>query len=97
MGLTGVPVLAATIALATIFELVRDTGARVHLCRRAAPPASSWRRAKAEGPPVSCDASIHQLQLIDVDIGYFDAAMRLVPPLRGSATATRSAPVWSTA
>jgi dihydroorotase len=31
---------------------------------------------------VTCDASIHQLHLIDVDIGYFDAAMRLVPPLR---------------
>ena len=31
---------------------------------------------------MTCDASIHQLHLIDVDIGYFDAAMRLVPPLR---------------
>ena len=33
LGLSGVPVLAETIALRTIFELVRDTGARVHLCR----------------------------------------------------------------
>ncbi|HEX7520742.1 MAG TPA: hypothetical protein VF441_01645, partial [Acidimicrobiia bacterium] len=33
LGLTGVPVLAETIALATIFELMRDTGAKVHLCR----------------------------------------------------------------
>ena len=31
---------------------------------------------------MTCDVSIHQLHLIDVDIGYFDAAMRLVPPLR---------------
>jgi dihydroorotase len=31
---------------------------------------------------VTCDASIHQLHLIDLDIGYFDSAMRLVPPLR---------------
>ena len=83
MGLTGVPVLAETIALATIFELVRDTGARVHLCRlSSAAGVELVRRAKAEGLPVSCDASIHQLHLIDVDIGYFDAAMRLVPPLR---------------
>jgi len=83
MGLAGVPVLAETIALATIFELVRDTGARVHLSRlSSAAGVELVRRAKAEGLPVSCDASIHNLHLIDVDIGYFDAAMRLVPPLR---------------
>jgi len=83
MGLAGVPVLAETIALATIFELVRDTGARVHLGRlSSAAGVELVRRAKAEGLPISCDASIHNLHLIDVDIGYFDAAMRLVPPLR---------------
>ena len=85
LGLTGVPALAETIALATIFELVRDTGARVHLCRlSSAAGVELVRRAKAEGLPVTCDASIHQLHLIDVDIGYFDSAMRLVPPLRQS-------------
>ena len=83
MGLSGVPVIAETIALATIFELMRDSGARVHLCRlSSAAGVALVRQAKAEGLPVSCDASIHQLHLIDVDIGYFDAAMRLVPPLR---------------
>jgi dihydroorotase len=83
LGLSGVPVLAETIALATIFELMRDTGARVHLCRlSSAAGVELVRKAKAEGLPLSCDASIHQLHLIDVDIGYFDAAMRLVPPLR---------------
>jgi dihydroorotase len=83
MGLTGVPALAETIALETLFELVRDTGARVHLARlSSAAGVALVRKAKAEGLPVSCDASIHQLHLIDVDIGYFDAAMRLVPPLR---------------
>ena len=83
MGLTGVPVVAETIALATIFELVRDTGARVHLCRlSSAAGVELVRRAKAEGLPVSCDVSVHNLHLIDVDIGYFDAAMRVTPPLR---------------
>ena len=83
MGLSGVPVIAETIALATIFELVRDTGARVHLCRlSSAAGVELVRRAKAERLPVTCDASIHQLHLIDVDLGYFDSAMRLVPPLR---------------
>ena len=75
--------LAETIALATIFELVRDTGARVHVCRlSSALGVALVRGAKAEGLPITCDASIHQLHLIDVDIGYFDSAMRLVPPLR---------------
>jgi len=33
LGLAGIPTIAETIALNTIFELVRVTGARVHLCR----------------------------------------------------------------
>jgi dihydroorotase len=83
MGLSGVPVIAETIALNTIFELVRDTGARVHLCRlSSAAGIDLVRRAKAEGLPVTCDVSVNQLHLTDVDIGYFNAAMRLTPPLR---------------
>ena len=83
MGLSGVPSIAETIALATIFELVRDTGARVHLCRlSSAAGIELVRRAKAEGLPVTCDVSVNQLHLIDVDIGYFNAAMRVTPPLR---------------
>jgi dihydroorotase len=83
LGLAGIPVAAETIALHTIFELVRATGARVHLCRlSSAAGVELVRRAKAEGLPVSCDASINQLHLTDLDIGYFDPAMRLVPPLR---------------
>jgi len=83
MGLTGVPVIAETIALATLFELMRDTGARVHVCRlSSAAGIELVRRAKAEGLPVSCDVSINSLHLTDVDIGYFNAAMRVTPPLR---------------
>ncbi|HEX6019381.1 MAG TPA: dihydroorotase, partial [Burkholderiaceae bacterium] len=33
LGLTGVPVAAETVALHTIVEIARATGARVHLCR----------------------------------------------------------------
>ena len=83
MGLAGVPVIAETIALATLFELVRDTGARVHLCRlSSAAGIELVRRAKAEGLPVTCDVSVNHLHLTDIDIGYFNAAMRLTPPLR---------------
>lgn len=83
MGLAGVPAVAETIALATLFELVRDTGARLHLCRiSSAAGVALVRAAKAEGLPVTCDVSINSLHLTDLDIGYFDSAMRLTPPLR---------------
>ncbi len=83
MGLSGVPAIAETIALALIFELVRDTRARVHLCRiSSAAGVAMVRAAKAEGLPVTCDVSVNSLHLTDVDIGYFNAAMRVTPPLR---------------
>jgi dihydroorotase len=83
MGLSGVPVIAETIALGAIFELVRDTGARVHLCRlSSAAGIDLVRRAKATGLGITCDVNVNQLHLTDVDIGYFNAAMRLTPPLR---------------
>ncbi len=85
LGLSGVPVAAETVALATIFELVRATGARVHLCRlSSAAGVAMLRAAKAEGLPLSADVSINSLFLTDVDIGYFNPAMRLVPPLRSA-------------
>ena len=83
LGLSGVPVAAETIALHTIFELVRATGARVHLCRiSSAAGVALMAQAKAEGLDVTCDVSINSLHLTDVDLGYFDSRMRLDPPLR---------------
>lgn len=86
LGLAGVPVAAETIALATIFELVRATRARVHLCRlSSAAGVAMLRAAKTEGLPVTADVSINSLHLTDVDIGFFNPDMRLNPPLRQGA------------
>jgi dihydroorotase len=83
LGLSGVPVAAETVALHTIFELMRATGARVHVCRlSSAAGVALVRRAKEDGLPVTCDVSINSLHLTDTDIGYFDSRMRLNPPLR---------------
>ncbi|WP_158904655.1 dihydroorotase [Burkholderia sp. L27(2015)] len=83
LGLAGVPTSAETIALHTILELVRATGARVHLPRlSSASGLTLVRAAKQEGLPVTCDVTINHLHLIDIDIGYFDAQYRLDPPLR---------------
>jgi dihydroorotase len=83
LGLAGVPIAAETIAIFTIIELMRGTGARVHLCRlSSAAGVALVRAAKAEGLPLTCDVSINSLHLADTDIGYFDSRARLNPPLR---------------
>jgi dihydroorotase len=83
LGLSGVPAMAETLALHTIFELMRATGARVHLQRlSSAAGVALLRAAKAEGLPVTADVSVHSLHLTDVDIGHFDPTARLNPPLR---------------
>ena len=83
LGLSGVPVAAETIALHIIFELMRATGARVHLCRlSSAAGVALVRQAKLDGLNVTCDISINSLHLTDADIGYFDSRARLNPPLR---------------
>lgn len=72
LGLSGVPTMAETIRLQTIFELVRATGARVHLCRiSSAPGLDLIRAAKKEGLPITCDVGAHHIHMTDVDIGFF--------------------------
>jgi dihydroorotase len=83
LGLSGVPVAAETIALHVIFEIMRATGARVHICRiSSAAGVALVAEAKAQGLRVTVDVSINSLHLTDTDIGYFDSRMRLDPPLR---------------
>ncbi|RYF22646.1 MAG: dihydroorotase [Comamonadaceae bacterium] len=83
LGLSGIPVAAETIALHTIFELLKTTGARVHLCRLSSSAGVDLvRQAKAAGLRVSCDVSINSLMFTDTDIGFFDSRARLSPPLR---------------
>jgi len=83
LGLSGVPVAAETIAVHTLLELMKSTGASVHLCRlSSAAGLELVRRGKDQGLPVTCDVSINSLHLTDADIGFFDSRMRLSPPLR---------------
>lgn len=83
LGLPGIPPFAETVAVATMLELVRATGARLHFCRLSTAGAvDMMRSAKRERLPVSCDVAIHHLHLSDIDLGYFDSNCRLEPPLR---------------
>jgi dihydroorotase len=83
LGLSGVPVAAESIALLTLFELLRSTPCRVHVTRLStARGVELVRQAKREGLPVSCDVSVHHLHLTEADIGFFNPLYRLDPPLR---------------
>ncbi len=83
LGLPGVPVIAETVAVHTLVEMVRATGCRVHLCRlSSAAGVDLVRAAKAEGLPVSCDVAVHHLHMTDHDIGFFDSHLRVSPPFR---------------
>ncbi|MDQ3446470.1 MAG: dihydroorotase [Pseudomonadota bacterium] len=85
LGLPSVPVVAETVALHTIFELQRATGAQIHICRLSSSEGIELvRQAKRDGQLVTADVAIHHVHLIDVDIGYFDPNFRLDPPLRGA-------------
>jgi dihydroorotase len=83
LGLPAIPAFAETIALCTLIELVRATGARVHVCRLSSAGAVElMRQAKAQKLPITCDVAIHHVHLCDMDLGYFDSHCRLEPPLR---------------
>ncbi len=85
LGLTGIPSIAETIALATHLELARVTGVHLHVCRvSAAESVAMLRAAKANGVRVTADVAVNHLHLIDLDMGHYDSNFRLSPPLRTS-------------
>lgn len=85
LGLAGIPAFAETVALGTLLELVRATGARVHVCRlSSAAGVALLRRARHDGLPVTCDVGVHHVHLSEMDLGFFDAQCRLQPPLRSA-------------
>lgn len=85
LGLTGIPVAAETVAIATALQLAAQTGVRLHLSRlSSAAGVALVRTARAAGMQLSCDVGVHHLHLSEMDIGYFDSNARFDPPLRSS-------------
>jgi len=83
LGLAPIPVAAETIAIATLLQLGRETGVRLHL--RSLSSAAGVRmveEAQQSGLSVTCDVGVHYLHLTEEAIGYFDSHARLDPPLR---------------
>ncbi len=85
LGLTGIPVAAETVAIATALQLAAHTGVRLHLSRlSSAAGIDLVRAARRAGMQVTCDVAIHHLHLSEMDIGYFDSNARVDPPLRSA-------------
>ena len=83
LGLPGNPVTSETVALHTICELVASVGCPVHLCRlSSAAGVELVRQARKAGLPITADVAINHLHLTDIDVGFFDTAYRVEPPLR---------------
>lgn len=85
LGLTGIPVSAETVAIATALLLAEEAGVRLHLSRlSSAAGVRLVRQARRSGMAVTCDVAIHHIHLSERDIGYFDSNARFDPPLRAA-------------
>ncbi len=83
LGLAPIPVIAETVAVRAILELMEATGARVHLARLSSARAVELvADAKKRGAALTCDVGVHHLHLCDRDIGDFNSNCNLSPPLR---------------
>jgi dihydroorotase len=85
LGLAGRPAEAEEIAVARDLALARATGGRLHLCHLSSARAVELvRRAKAEGVRVSAEVAPHHLVFTDTDLGTYDTAKKMNPPLRSA-------------
>jgi dihydroorotase len=83
LGLPAIPVPTETVALQTIILLVRETKARVHLCRLSSRAGVEMvRKAKADGLPITCDVAIHHVHLTEMDVADFNSNCHVAPPFR---------------
>lgn len=83
LGMQGSPAAAEEIAIGRDIGLCRLTGTRLHVAHvSTAGGVDAIRRAKAEGLPVTCDATPHHLVSADSECASFDPLWRVSPPLR---------------
>lgn len=83
LGLPAIPESAETAAVSRDLMLIEQTGVRAHFSHISSSNALQMiAQAKQQGLPISVDASIHHMHLIDLDIGYFDSNCHVIPPLR---------------
>jgi allantoinase len=77
------PRSAEVIAVENVIELVRETGARAHICHVSHPEAAERvRRARSEGLPLSAETCTHYLVFSEDDFLREGTLFKCAPPLR---------------
>lgn len=85
-GLTGIPAIAETVALAKQLLMVEATGVQAHFgLLSCGASVELIKAAKAKGLPVTADVAMHQLHLTDETIDGFNSLAHVRPPLRSEA------------
>jgi dihydroorotase len=86
LGLPGWPALAEELMVHRDIELCRLVGARIHLLHLStARSVELVRAAKADGLPVTAEATPHHFTLTDELLGGYDPVFKVNPPLRTAA------------
>jgi len=86
LGLPGWPALAEELMLHRDIELVRLTGTAMHFLHLStARSVEMVRAAKAEGLPITAEATPHHFTLTDEMLATYDAVYKVNPPLRTAA------------
>jgi dihydroorotase len=83
LGMAGLPALGEEIVVARDLALVRLTGVRYHVQHvSTAGTVELVRRAKAEGLPVTAEATPHHLLLDHREVERMNSDAKMYPPLR---------------
>jgi len=86
LGLKGIPAIAEEADINTILHLCEYTGQPIHLsCVSTKGGMESVEKAYKQGVKVTADVCIHHLYYDEEDLGMFDTALKMRPPLRTAA------------
>ncbi len=83
LGLKGIPALSEELRIARDLFILEYTGGKLHI-----PTLSTARAvklvadAKKKGLDITCSVAIHNLVYVDSKLAEFDAAYKVLPPLR---------------
>jgi dihydroorotase len=83
LGVPGIPACSEEISIERDVRLAQYTGARIHIQHvTTARGMEIIRRFKEEGVRVTCEVTPHHLLFNETDIGDYDTALKMNPPLR---------------
>jgi dihydroorotase len=83
LGIKGIPNASESVAVKRDIELVRITGAKLHICHVSTKESvDAIRQAKEEGLSVTCETAPHYFLLTDEAVRGYNTHAKMNPPLR---------------